>query len=178
VGRGAEIKFTALPVTQGDAFYAETDDGFRVLVDGGRSRCALPELFRKYTKSDRVDVLVCTHNDADHAEGVLGFLENGLGCGELWLPATWLDALRSLPPDAHGTWEFLWDHFTKLDRQRLLAQMEGNIQETAWRVAFPDLQGEGAQESRAEETSAAQSDKHEISPSVALRDVLDAIDEG
>jgi hypothetical protein len=41
-------------------------------------------------------VAICTHNDADHANGILGFLEDGLKCNELWLPARWLSALPSV----------------------------------------------------------------------------------
>ncbi len=179
------MKFIALPVTQGDAFYAETDHSFRVLVDGGRSRRGLPDLFRRYTKADRVDVLVCTHNDADHAEGVIGFLESGLHCGELWLPATWLDALNTLPSDAHETLEFLWEHFLRLGQDRLLGEMEqdkllgemeGDVQEAAWRAVFPELQEERPLEGGAEEASAAQDAIHHVSLSAALGDVLVAID--
>lgn len=150
------MKFIALPVRQGDAFYVETDNGFRVLVDGGRSRSDLPRLLRRYTKAEHVNVLVCTHNDADHAEGVIGFLESGLHCGELWLPATWLDALRTLPPNASKTLVFLWERFRSIREKRLLAEREGDVQEAAWRAMFPELQEESPPESRAEEASAAQ----------------------
>jgi hypothetical protein len=90
-------RFIAIPVAQGDAFYLERQ-GFSVLVDGGRSRSALPSMFQLATKSDGVNVVLCTHNDADHANGILGFLEAGLGCEEVWLPGRWLDAL----PDVLG----------------------------------------------------------------------------
>lgn len=134
------MRFIALPVSQGDAFYAETDDGFRVLVDGGRARRALPELFRTYVRKNIVDVLVCTHNDADHAEGVIGFLESGLRCKELWLPATWLDALRALPPDPHQTLGYLWDRLQNFRSVRLEAGMtEDDLQDAAWRALVPEM---------------------------------------
>lgn len=85
-------RFIAIPVGQGDAFYLERK-GFSLLVDGGRSRFALPSLFQVATKTDGVNVVLCTHNDADHANGILGFLEGGLRCDELWLPGRWLGAL-------------------------------------------------------------------------------------
>jgi hypothetical protein len=85
-------QFIAIPVAQGDAFYLERE-GFSLLVDGGRSRSALPSMFQVATKTDGVNVIVCTHNDADHANGILGFLEAGLKCEELWLPGRWLGAL-------------------------------------------------------------------------------------
>lgn len=41
-----------------------------------------------------MDVVICTHNDADHANGIIGFLESGLECREIWLPAEWLAVLE------------------------------------------------------------------------------------
>ncbi len=87
-----KAQFIAIPVAQGDAFYLKRND-FSVLVDGGRSCSAFPMLFRQTTKANGVDILVCTHNDADHANGILGFLKAGLKCNELWLPGRWLTAL-------------------------------------------------------------------------------------
>jgi beta-lactamase superfamily II metal-dependent hydrolase len=78
-------RFLALPVGQGDAFFLKSPDG-SVLVDGGRSVEGFRELFERVTGQREVDVVLCTHNDADHANGVLGFLRSGLGCREVWLP--------------------------------------------------------------------------------------------
>jgi hypothetical protein len=50
-------------------------------------------MFQMATKTNGVDVVLCTHNDADHANGILGFLEAGLRCEEVWLPGRWLGAL-------------------------------------------------------------------------------------
>ena len=85
-------RFVAIPVAQGDAFYLEQAD-FSVLVDGGRSRYGFPGMFRAVTRTEGVNVAICTHNDADHANGVIGFLETGLKCDEVWLPGSWLAAL-------------------------------------------------------------------------------------
>jgi hypothetical protein len=88
-------RFIAIPVAQGDAFYLERE-GFSVLTDGGRSRSDLPSRFQAVTKTDGVNVILCTHNDADHANGILGFLEGGLRCEEVWLPGRWLSVLPDL----------------------------------------------------------------------------------
>lgn len=85
-------RFIAIPVAQGDAFYLERE-GFSVLTDGGRNRSAFPSIFQAVTKMDGVNVVICTHNDADHANGILGFLEAGLRCDEVWLPGRWLSVL-------------------------------------------------------------------------------------
>lgn len=86
-------QFIAIPVGQGDAFFLETPEG-TVLVDGGRSIDGFADLFQRTTSRDEVDILICTHNDADHANGILGFLQSGLGCRELWLPGRWISVLR------------------------------------------------------------------------------------
>ena len=85
-------RFIAIPVAQGDAFYLERGE-WSVLVDGGRSRSGFAAMFQTATKEDGVSVTVCTHNDADHANGILGFLEAGFRCEEMWLPGRWLAAL-------------------------------------------------------------------------------------
>ena len=63
----------------------------------------LPTLFSSYIRRDDAAVLVCTHNDADHANGILGFLKSGyLRCNEVWLPALWFDRLADLIEKPHG----------------------------------------------------------------------------
>jgi hypothetical protein len=89
-------QFIGIGVAQGDAFFLETEDGFTALVDGGRSVTGFPSEFQRATNRNSVDVLVCTHNDADHANGIIGFLRAGLGCNEVWLPASWTDRLEDL----------------------------------------------------------------------------------
>lgn len=85
--------FIALPVGQGDAFYLHTPHG-SMLVDGGKSRRGFPDLFRTHTRSDSIDIVVVTHNDSDHTNGIIGFLESGLKCEEIWLPAQWARVLE------------------------------------------------------------------------------------
>ena len=85
-------RFVAIPVTQGDAFYLERAN-FSVLVDGGRNRSGFSQMFHAITHADGVNVAICTHNDADHANGIVGFLEAGYRCDEIWLPGRWLAAL-------------------------------------------------------------------------------------
>lgn len=93
-------RFIAIPVSQGDAFYLEIPQG-SVLVDGGRSIWGFHQLFSLHTGEKGVDILVATHNDADHANGVLGFLKAGLDARGLWLPGRWAQVL----PYALRPWE-------------------------------------------------------------------------
>lgn len=92
-------RFIAIPVGQGDAFYLERND-FSVLVDGGRSRLGFSAMFQSVTErcTERygADIVICTHNDADHVNGIMGFLEGGLECGEVWLPGRWLATLPNV----------------------------------------------------------------------------------
>ncbi len=88
-------RLIAVPVGQGDAFYLESRSS-SVLIDGGRSRSGFASIFETATRAPGVDVAVCTHNDADHANGILGFLEAGMRCGEVWLPGRWLGALPNV----------------------------------------------------------------------------------
>lgn len=93
-------RFIAIPVRTGDSFYLERR-GRSILVDGGNSETAFPGLFREHVNRAGTDILVCTHNDADHANGVIGFLEAALTCREIWLPGSWLGTLGDLMrPDA------------------------------------------------------------------------------
>lgn len=85
-------QFIAIPVRAGDSFFLERN-GRTILVDGGRAEHGFPTLFQKATSRNNVDVVICTHNDADHANGVIGFLRAGFGCSEIWLPGTWSQAL-------------------------------------------------------------------------------------
>jgi hypothetical protein len=87
---------TAIPVGQGDAFLLHRQDGPTILVDGGRSQKELP--FRvSHLVKDRIDVVVCTHADADHADGLIGLLDDGsTPVKEVWLPGRWASRLEDL----------------------------------------------------------------------------------
>lgn len=88
-------RFIAIDVGVGDAFYLERK-GFSVLVDGGLSTEHFPKLFSDTTGKKAADIVVCTHNDADHTNGIIGFLEIGYKCQEVWLPGRWADCLDGL----------------------------------------------------------------------------------
>jgi hypothetical protein len=90
-----QSRFIALPVGQGDGFFYQNHAG-SVLVDGGKSIRAITAQLQAATSCSSLDVLVCTHNDADHANGVLGVLESGIQCREVWLPGRWTERLEDL----------------------------------------------------------------------------------
>lgn len=87
-------RFIAADVGTGDAFFLQRDSS-TALVDGGQST-GFPRLLHRATNTDAVNILVCTHNDRDHANGILEFLEGGCAADEVWLPATWMEATSRL----------------------------------------------------------------------------------
>lgn len=65
-----------LDVGQGDAILIETQDGFEMLVDGGRDASVLRELAKQRSFFDReIDVMVSTHPDLDHVAGLVDVLK-------------------------------------------------------------------------------------------------------
>lgn len=89
-------KFIALPVGKGDSFYLQRDN-CRILVDGGQSRNTITPYMKNLCKTDYLDIVVCTHNDADHAEGIIGLLDCWEApIKEVWLPGSWSYRLKDL----------------------------------------------------------------------------------
>jgi hypothetical protein len=119
-------RFIAIPVAQGDAFYLERE-GFSALIDGGRSRPALPSMFQAVTKTDGVNVVVCTHNDADHANGILGFLEAGLRCEEVWLPGRWLSVLPDVLKPSVQVFDELVENISKTNSSSNIETPQSNL---------------------------------------------------
>lgn len=88
-------RFRALPVGRGDCFVFETG-GRTIMVDGGQNALGIKALLEK-AQISRIDVLVCTHADSDHANGVLGtLLHTAVEIEEVWLPGQWTERLGDL----------------------------------------------------------------------------------
>jgi len=101
-------RFIALPVGRGDAFYLEKE-GFHILVDGGQSAIRISGLLNKYALPEKLDVLVCTHNDSDHANGVQGLLENWEGkIEEVWIPGSWASQFKTMLRDPNHFWHEIY----------------------------------------------------------------------
>lgn len=87
-------QLVALPVS-GDAFLLRRS-GRVILVDGGRSSVLLSGELTKYGV-DRLDVVICTHADHDHAGGLVDLLERSkIKVREFWLPGAWAESLPVL----------------------------------------------------------------------------------
>ncbi len=87
----------ALPVGSGDAFLLQRHDGTTILVDGGGSRSTLTSQVQSVLANGAIDVVVSTHADADHANGLIGLLrESAIPVREVWLPGRWAARLTDL----------------------------------------------------------------------------------
>jgi hypothetical protein len=100
-------RFIALPVGQGDAFYLEKN-GRRILFDGGRYEKVFPETFVHHVGQIKcIDIMVCSHADADHVNGLIGLLESNIvTTREVWLPGKWSN--RIIDMSVNST-EFLYE---------------------------------------------------------------------
>jgi hypothetical protein len=81
------MKFTALPVNVGDSFLLRTENKV-VLVDGGMNKQHILKLLHKEKiPNNHIDLLICTHYDADHINGIIAILKSQkYSFKELWLP--------------------------------------------------------------------------------------------
>jgi competence protein ComEC len=72
-----KLHVTFLDVGQGDAIFIQTPSGKQILIDGGPSETALlSQLGRQMPFWDRtLDVILLTHPDSDHVNGLVGVLE-------------------------------------------------------------------------------------------------------
>lgn len=131
-------KFIALPVGQGDAFYYERKE-FSILVDGGRSKLKISDILN-HEKIMRLDVLVCTHNDADHANGVLGLLQNWRGeIGEVWLPASWSYKMKDLLKNPRDFYHSLIAESRQESEYQSLENLSENIQSLEYSPHFEEM---------------------------------------
>lgn len=75
---------TVLDVGQGDAVLLRSA-GRIALVDGGRDPVVLADRLRDHGVG-RIDLLVVSHGDADHAAGLVGIMSTH-GVGRIWIPS-------------------------------------------------------------------------------------------
>ncbi len=86
------LKFTALPVEEGDAFLLQ-DGEWNCLFDAGVDKKIVDILGTTY-KITQIDLAICSHNDEDHAEGFKELLQSNIKIKEIWLPSLWASILQ------------------------------------------------------------------------------------
>ena len=95
-------KAFALPLS-GESFLLRRA-GYSVLVDGGwKTDDVAKVLQRHFPALDKIDAVICTHGDGDHAEGLPQFLLTWPGqIGQVWLPGRWVEVIPRLLKDPSG----------------------------------------------------------------------------
>ena len=104
----------ALPV-KGESFLLRRA-GRAVLVDGGWKSDRIANVLERHVPDvQRLDVVLCTHGDQDHAGGLPNLLDAWAGrIGQLWLPGRWVDVIPRLARDPAG---FLGELVRELDAE-------------------------------------------------------------
>lgn len=140
-------RFVAIDVEEGDAFFLEIvqdDSTVRFLVDGGRNHTPFHQKFLAATGVTEVDVMVCTHNDADHVLGLVDFLRSpSFKAEEVWLPADWLaDVTRCLQDPSSYLWECLKElrDLSSEDLKDLLDRLDDPDHEPVQDTEFEEVQ--------------------------------------
>lgn len=92
----------ALPV-KGESFLLRRA-GRAVLVDGGWPSDGIANVLERHVRDvQRLDIVLCTHGDGDHAGGLPNLLNNWADrIGQLWLPGRWVDVIPRLARDPAG----------------------------------------------------------------------------
>ncbi|MGU3557963.1 MBL fold metallo-hydrolase [Methylobacterium radiotolerans] len=89
----------ALPV-KGESFLFRRA-GRAVLIDGGYKEDRISYMLRRHAGDlKRLDVVLCTHGDSDHAGGLPNLLDEWKNrVDQLWLPGRWVDVIPDLARD-------------------------------------------------------------------------------
>ena len=85
------LKFTALEIDFGDAFFIE-DNKWNCLFDSGIND-KIVDLLNKKNVS-KINLAICSHNDEDHSKGFIELLKSKIDIDEIWLPGLWAPILR------------------------------------------------------------------------------------
>ncbi|PIT97926.1 MAG: hypothetical protein COT71_03210 [Candidatus Andersenbacteria bacterium CG10_big_fil_rev_8_21_14_0_10_54_11] len=113
---GPADKVVFLDVGQGDAILLQ-DGTAQILIDGGKGVAVLSRLAEELPWFDRkIEVIIATHPDKDHLEGLVHVLE-GYEVGLVLLPRVskdsqlqqaWLERLQAAAENRRAAWRFAW----------------------------------------------------------------------
>lgn len=143
---GPAEKVVFLDVGQGDAILLQTGTT-QVLIDGGKGEAVLPRLTEELPWFDRrIEVLVATHPDQDHLEGLVHVLDR-YAVGLVLLPQVphtsqlqeaWLTRLQEAAERRGVAWRFAWAGQQIRAGERLMVQVLGPT------AAMAEAAGSGA----------------------------------
>ena len=96
-----------------------------MLVDGGKSETQCIEYLKRHHPERHLSVVICTHNDKDHAEGVRGLLtsKDEFEVSEVWLPGRWTDRLIELCEDDDAFYAELAQNVADIQPERRLEDL-------------------------------------------------------
>jgi len=120
-------RFVAVKVGKGDAFYIE-NMGISFLVDGGASQKNLPLLLSSASIANDIDIVVCTHSDEDHVNGLIGYFESGKTSKEVWLPGSWMSRLEDMLDKPQDFIKELYENINDLD-DGFLINSDGTLEQ-------------------------------------------------
>jgi len=136
------FRIEMLPAAHGDCLWIEYGTGadvHRILIDGGPSHTypTLRERILHLPKDDRnFELLIVTHVDADHIEGIVRLLQDSesLGCSfkRIWFNGR--DQLNKVPDAAGEPLGALQGEYLGI----LIADYEARTGEKVWNVGFDD----------------------------------------
>ncbi len=94
--------FSALPVHEGSSFLLKYKKS-TILVDGGKDEKHIVQLLKsKRIKNKHINLLICTHYDADHINGIIGVINSGYTFDEIWLPEIFGSLALTVSRNMHG----------------------------------------------------------------------------
>lgn len=88
------MKFTSLRITEGDSFLLECNNK-KILVDTRKSPIECPEQLNAKNITC-LDLIVITHYDLDHVNGLINLMKSGIKITEVWLPDNFGRITKSL----------------------------------------------------------------------------------
>jgi competence protein ComEC len=82
---GDKLKVDFLDVGQGDSAFIQTPEGHQILIDGGPDNSALQKISSLMPVWDKsLDLVILTHPESDHMQGLLDILQNYKADYILW----------------------------------------------------------------------------------------------
>ena len=148
----------------GDAFVHRRANGTILVDGGGRSATLAAELVAQTPAISRLDVVVCTHADLDHANGLKSILTDWrasakapVTIGEFWLPGRWLEVART----------------GLQDPKRLMAELTRALDNGVLAITRALLWAEGDDDH--EGRDGGDEAQHKVVPDVTLRQLIRAL---
>ncbi|WP_439875419.1 MBL fold metallo-hydrolase [Bacillus mycoides] len=111
------MEFIALPVKKGDSFILK-NEGKNYVIDGGFSETSIVQMVKTELGNQGIEILVCTHYDEDHLNGVIGLINSDIDINEIWLPSIFVRAFRGGDKYSH-LFEDELDYEEEIDEELL-----------------------------------------------------------